>query len=267
VAIAELIGKLFKTHKELTLPLVHVLYTQVLSNVLQPNLSDKMHKFGIFLIGDMIEHLGIELIPDIWPALSEALLAFATDKSPIVRRPALYGIGVLAEKSKEAFAAMSEVCIKKVVDGINVPNVPEVPQKVYGGTKDNGVSALGKIIKNHADKIPNIEEIVQYWINCLPLKYDKEEAQTQHQMLVDIIMYGNASLWAGPNFQNLPQIVKVFVDIINTKLVTVETNKAIVSVLKLLLSDEKSKSIVENAVAAMTDEKKKKIQQALSSMN
>ncbi len=61
VALAELIGTLFKTHKELTLPLVELLYNNILSKVLQPNLSDKMHKFGIFLIDDMIEFLGIEL--------------------------------------------------------------------------------------------------------------------------------------------------------------------------------------------------------------
>jgi hypothetical protein len=71
VAIAELMGSLFKTHKELTLPLVDLLYNQILSKVLDPALSDKMHKFGLFLIDDMIEYLGIELIQDKWGALSE----------------------------------------------------------------------------------------------------------------------------------------------------------------------------------------------------
>ena len=36
-----------------------------------------MHKFGIFVIDDMIEFLGVELIKDIWPDLCEALLKFA----------------------------------------------------------------------------------------------------------------------------------------------------------------------------------------------
>ena len=76
VAIAELMGTMFKTHQELTLPLVDLLYNQILSKVLDPALSDKMHKFGLFLIDDMIEFLGIELIQDKWPALSEVLLIF-----------------------------------------------------------------------------------------------------------------------------------------------------------------------------------------------
>jgi importin-5 len=91
VALAELIGVLFKTHKELTLGLVDLLYHKVLNTVLQPALSDKMHKFGLFLIDDMIEHLGIELIPDKWPVLSEALIRYACDKTCFVRQAAVYG--------------------------------------------------------------------------------------------------------------------------------------------------------------------------------
>jgi len=44
-----------------------------------------MYKFGLFIIDDMIEHLGIELIPDKWPSLCEALLKFATHKNCAVR--------------------------------------------------------------------------------------------------------------------------------------------------------------------------------------
>jgi len=103
VAIAELMGSMFKTHQELTLPLVDLLYNQILSKVLDPTLSDKMHKFGLFLIDDMIEFLGIELIQDKWPALSEALIKYALDKVCFVRQAAVYGIGVLAEKSTNTF--------------------------------------------------------------------------------------------------------------------------------------------------------------------
>jgi hypothetical protein len=38
-------------------------------------------------------------IPDKWPHLSEALLRYAVDKTCYVRQAAVYGIGLLAEKS------------------------------------------------------------------------------------------------------------------------------------------------------------------------
>lgn len=78
-------GTLFKTHKELTLGMVNELYNNFLSDALNISQSHEMHKFGIFIIDDMIEFLGIELIPDKWPHLCEALLRFSTHKSCDVR--------------------------------------------------------------------------------------------------------------------------------------------------------------------------------------
>jgi len=85
VALGDLMGILFKTHKELTIDIVENLYNNVLSKVLKPDQSDEMHKFGIFVIDDMIEFLGIELIPSKWPNLLEALLRFTCHKSCAVR--------------------------------------------------------------------------------------------------------------------------------------------------------------------------------------
>lgn len=99
VSLGDLMGILFKTHKELTLPIVEQLYKNVLQKALQPQQSEEMRKFGIFIICDMIEFLGIELIPQIWPELLQALMIYVTDKSCAVRQAAAYGIGVLSEKS------------------------------------------------------------------------------------------------------------------------------------------------------------------------
>jgi len=78
-------GVLFKTHKELTLNIVDELYKNILSDALKENQSEEMHKFGIFVIDDMIEFLGVELIKNIWPDLCEALLKFSTHKACSVR--------------------------------------------------------------------------------------------------------------------------------------------------------------------------------------
>ena len=146
VSLGDLMGVLFKTHKELTLGIVDSLYNNVLSNALGSNQSDEMHKFGIFVIDDMIEYLGIELIPDKWPHLCEALLRFACHKSCNVRQAAAYGIGVLSEKSHTVFNEMAPKCITKLFEALKIPQGTEKP-KVYGHCKDNIVSAMGKIIR------------------------------------------------------------------------------------------------------------------------
>jgi hypothetical protein len=80
-----------------------------------------MHKFGIFVIDDMIEFLGIELIPDKWPQLCEALLRFACHKACSVRQAAAYGIGVLSEKSHQQFSENAPKCIARLFEALQIP--------------------------------------------------------------------------------------------------------------------------------------------------
>jgi len=44
-----------------------------------------MHKFGIFLVDDMVEYLGYQLIADKWLNLLEALIKYSSVKSCEVR--------------------------------------------------------------------------------------------------------------------------------------------------------------------------------------
>lgn len=54
VAISELIGILFKTHKTMTLGFAHYLISNVLPQVFTEGQTENMLKFGIFLIDDMV---------------------------------------------------------------------------------------------------------------------------------------------------------------------------------------------------------------------
>ena len=54
VAISELIGSLFKTHKHMTIGFANYLVSNVLPQVFIDNQRENMLKFGIFLIDDMV---------------------------------------------------------------------------------------------------------------------------------------------------------------------------------------------------------------------
>jgi len=56
--IAEILGKLFQTHKEKTLPIAAELDKKFVMNSLQPDQPPRLKKFGLFLICDIIDHLG-----------------------------------------------------------------------------------------------------------------------------------------------------------------------------------------------------------------
>lgn len=85
VKIAECIGALFKTHREQVIPLYQQICNIILPKVLDPNLSPKMHQFGIFLIDDMVEHLGFPFIQAKIQDFANALALYSVDKVCFVR--------------------------------------------------------------------------------------------------------------------------------------------------------------------------------------
>ena len=123
------------------------------------------------------------------------------------------------------------------------------------------ISALGKIIKNHHDKI-NLTEVIQVWLNNLPLKFDKPEGKIQHEFLADILI-GNGQLVLGNNGSNIPKIVKIMADVLDTKVCTPEITKKFITV----LNNFKTTPLIMdhwNEVTAGLDEKlKKKIEDCM----
>jgi len=58
IAIAELLGIIFKTHQELSVGLANHIYQNILPKALDPSKDPSMHNFGISLVDDMVEYLG-----------------------------------------------------------------------------------------------------------------------------------------------------------------------------------------------------------------
>lgn len=62
--VANFLGVLFKTHKDLMIPLAKQLATQIIDFWMKPKQAYQIHQFGLFLIDDMIEHLGTQALFD-----------------------------------------------------------------------------------------------------------------------------------------------------------------------------------------------------------
>jgi hypothetical protein len=85
VALSEVLGAFFKTHTQMSLTIVNHFYTQVLSRFLAPEADHIDHKFAIFIIDDIIEFIGPELVPNEWPEFSKAIIGYCTSKNEAVR--------------------------------------------------------------------------------------------------------------------------------------------------------------------------------------
>eukprot|EP01015_Nassula_variabilis_P025412 TRINITY_DN4966_c0_g1_i2.p1 TRINITY_DN4966_c0_g1~~TRINITY_DN4966_c0_g1_i2.p1 ORF type:complete len:232 (-),score=41.64 TRINITY_DN4966_c0_g1_i2:138-833(-) len=225
--------------------------------------SNIIRRFGVFLADDMIEYLGVELIPEEWPHLSEALLRYATDLSPDVRQAACYGIGVIACSSANINLEQINLCLNVLVQAINIQKGNQNTE-LFNHCRDNAIASVGKIIATHHEKIDAVSA-VELWLSNLPLKHDKEEAIKQHGLLKDILL-AQSDLVMGPQGKNLPQILKIFGEVVNTKYCDQDTKQGVQQFIQGLVQHEPLKVALQNILNVLT-EKQRNALQALYSSN
>ena len=86
-----------------------------------------MLKFGIFLIDDMVEHLGYELLQPHWESFSNALIKFSLEKSCVLRQAACYGIGILAQNTPSGVLNSDaiQIWLQALYDAVKIPKGSE----------------------------------------------------------------------------------------------------------------------------------------------
>lgn len=190
LSIAEIVGIMFKTHGNFSGNLINELFTIILPPALASSEKQKI-KFGLFVMDDMIEFLGPELLGSHYTTVAREIIKRCDSSIAAVRQAASYGIGIMAEKSEAHFAEISNDCLmglKLAIEYQMPASVKEKKAKVkqFMHAKDNAVSALGKIIKFQST-IVDINTLIPNWLGLLPIKNDVDEAKTQNELLATMI--------------------------------------------------------------------------------
>lgn len=224
-SISEVFGALFKTHTQFSIPIVKYLYENVLRLFVDPAASEEDHKFGVYLIDDIIEFVGPTLVPDQWPMLSEAILKYAVSANDAVRQAACYGLGILATRTDPAvFIQWSEAILKALAAAIAVPVGKSA--KSHGHARDNAIAAIGRILKHQT---VDTTSWLPFWAQQLPIKHDKVEARLMHEQLATFVTQNSALVLQpeGVFHALLPHVVKVFGEILDTKVINEATKEMV----------------------------------------
>lgn len=79
--------------------LIEYITKNLLPKVFVEGLSDNMYKFGIFLIDDMVEYLGYNILSTLWLEFYNVFHKFCLHKSVTVRQASCYGLGIYAQNT------------------------------------------------------------------------------------------------------------------------------------------------------------------------
>lgn len=147
----------------------------------------KRQKFALFILDDIVEHLG----PSYFEAtdyqfMVKTVCSFVTSKNSSLRQAAAYGVGVIAKSSgAEHFGPIMQDCCQALKGGIDLAATGKIKEKKlklnqFNHARDNAIASLGKIIQYRQDTLATdpamAGQLLQYWLNCLPITNDLEEA-------------------------------------------------------------------------------------------
>jgi hypothetical protein len=228
VSIADVMGSLFNTHKELTLEIVGLLLREYLPRYFEEKSSNFEKKMGLFILDDMVEFLGQNLLENIWVDIAKILLRFPDDKATELRQASCYGLGEFAKHTVKDFNIFVSDILAGLSKAIEHSSDGE-DEEEWGHARDNAISALGKIIKYQNQHV-DLNVIVPKWLSLLPLENDPQESKIQHDFLCEILLSNNAQLILGAENQHFPRVIRVLAKIYDTKHTTEETDTKIKTV-------------------------------------
>ena len=110
-------------------------------------------KFGLFILDDMIEHLGPTYFSfQDYSTIVQTIASFAKNKSASLRQAAAYGIGIIAQYGGDAFVNYSQGCLEALKGAVEYQMSGKVNEKKNKSTqfyhaRDNAIASIGKILK------------------------------------------------------------------------------------------------------------------------
>ena len=193
----------------------------------------------------MIEFLQQNLIGNIWRDLFNILVKYSTEKDYELRNASAYGLGIFAKFTVQNFKDYEKELLIAINNSMIFPtDIPKEEKDNMKFARDNAVSALGKVIKYHGIDCENLQELINLWVNNLPITEDHEEGRLNHKFLIEILKNDSGKI-LGNDFENLHKVIVIVAKIYNTDNSDDEIDKDIKEITKNIKQNEKLKKILD----------------------
>lgn len=140
-------------------------------------------QWGLCIIDDVLEFCGEQS----WKynsRIMEPLITGCRDGACANRQAAAYGIGVAAQKGGAPWTQFVCGAVELLFQITQFPNA-RGDDDVYA--TENACAAIAKVLMHHSDSVPNRDQVVQAWIDTLPVVNDEEAAPFAYGYLAVLI--------------------------------------------------------------------------------
>ena len=250
-SFSDAIGALFKTHKEFSMEIAKKMVTDVLPKYFDEKASNFEKKMGLFIMDDMVEFLGQEILGQIWSDISKTLITYVVHNSCEIRQAASYGLGEFIKHTNVDYAKYSNEILEVLYKGLEIKLDDQKKEDEYHSAQDNVITALGKLIKFRGKEYQNLKEIINKWLYNLPITGDIAESAGQHDLLCDIIIQSPDMVFGNDNV-NVPKIIQILCKVIDSKYSNDEVNDKIKKILEGIKQNNALVSLIPKAKEGAT---------------
>ncbi|KAL0479253.1 importin-beta [Acrasis kona] len=254
--VAELVGGIMKSHSATFIPCFQEHLWDTYVNMLKPEYSNDEHRISLCVICDYVENSKGACV-DHYKTIVPALLAYSQSDSAEVRQAAVYGLGACAQYGTDSYNPAVADSVRALITSIKRS---DARVDVNQAATANAVSALFKFIqhKGHLDVCKPVE-LMPIFLESLPVGGDVIESKIVHENLVKMITANNP-LVLGEASSNLPRLLRIFSEIVDTHLVNDETQKQIIQILNQLNSQPQ---MMQQAASFLTPDQISKLSKAI----
>jgi hypothetical protein len=251
--LARSIHTVFMTHRLTFLPYFDKILPSVVHFLQHENPSARQWALCVF--DDLIEFTGPQSFAYSSHFL-ERMVNSISDANNDVRQAAAYGLGVCGQFGGPQYADACSAALNPLFAIINDAKSRDI-ENVY--VTENAISAVSKICRFNSGKF-EVDPVLSAWVAALPITNDEEEAPTTYTYLMDLVDAGHPSI-VGAN--NLPHIVKIYVEVLSADVLKGELADRMANGLKAIVSglDDATRNQLWSSIEP---EKASKLQQRLA---
>jgi len=253
--IAEVMGVLVKYHRSNFLNIFQA--TDLAKMIIEMSHHSKPvseRQLSLCVFDDFVEYLHDQSYPYFTHFLP-LMIEYTLDPFPAVRQAAAYGLGICAQYGGVVIKPYMPQILDILLKAINEPNART--EEMIPPT-ENAIASIGRIIQYQSDFLGDkLPQLTDFWVNSLPIEVDTVEAKQVHQQLCHFIKHINTAVF-GPNGKNLPKILDIFGKIVDTDLVTPETQNIIKDILSSMYK-QLAPEIFQRALHSISQESQNKL--------
>ncbi|EMC99967.1 hypothetical protein BAUCODRAFT_30394 [Baudoinia panamericana UAMH 10762] len=154
------------------------------------NHDDTQRQWALCILDDVLEFCG----PASWhyhAHIIQPLIDGMRDNAPANRQAACYGAGVAAHKGGDAWADFAAASLPILFEVTQRPNARGEEDAF---ATENACASIAKILHFNNGKVGNVQEVVQHWVDTLPVVNDEEAAPYAYSFLAELIERQNPAV-------------------------------------------------------------------------